>query len=206
MAFADLGGTHLVGDVEAAVGDGFEGVGEGGEGATRLTGLDHVLTVGVVTSVDGGVELQFFHQVFVGLRCIGVPAHFELETAVAQVARNGNDVGHHVVGDFVHIAGLTLTEEDELDAVETEQGIAELFSGYHAVFIGGEGGNHVGTAHQVVEGVFIERPRVDVGVDAEVGCGAEEEGLAHFPPLAGFEEGDGGGIHVGLGLVGFQGF
>ena len=141
-----------------------------------------------------------------GLRCVDVPAHFELEAAVAQVARNGDDVGHHVIGDFVHIAGLTLTEKDELDAVEAEQGIAELLAGHHAVFIGGEGGNHVGTGHQVVESVFVERPRVDVWVDAEVGGGAKEEGLAHFPPLAGFEEGDGGGIHIGLGLVGFQGF
>ena len=43
-------------------------------------------------------------------------------------------------------------------------------------------------------------------VDAEVGGGAKEEGLAHLPPLTGFKEGDGGGIHVGLGLVGLQGF
>ena len=206
VALADLGGAHFIGDVDAAVGDGFEGVGEGGEGATCLTGLEHVLTVGVVTAVDGGVELQFFHQVFVGLRCVGVPAHFELEAAVAQVTRHRNDVGHHVVGDLIRIAGLTLTEEDELDAVEAEQGIAELLTGYHAIFIGGEGGNHVGTGHQVVEGVFVERPRVDVRIDAEVGGGAKEESLAHFPPLAGFEEGNSGGIHVGLGLVGLQGF
>ena len=158
MALADLGGTHLVGDVDASIGDGFEGVGEGGEGATCLTGLEHVLTVGVVTAVDGGVELQFFHQVFVVLRCVGVPAHFELEAAVAQVTRHGDDVGHHVVGDFVHVARLAVTEEDELDAVEAEQGIAELLAGYHAVFIIGEGGNHVGAGHQVVESVFVERP------------------------------------------------
>ena len=141
-----------------------------------------------------------------GLRCIGVPAHFELEAAIAQVARHGDDVGHHVISDFVHIAGLTFTEEDELDAVEAEQGVAELFAGYHAVFVVGQSTNHAVAAHQVVEGVFVERPGIDVRVDAEVGGGAEEEGLAHFPPLACFKESDGGGIHVGLGLVSLQSF
>ena len=137
-------------------------------------------------------------------RRIGIPAHFQLEAAVAKVTGDGHHVGHHVIIDLIDVPGLSLAEQDVLDAVEAQQSVAELFTSHGTVLIVSQHLNHVVTGHQVIEGILIQRPRVDVRIDTEVGGGAEQEGLALLPPLAGFEEAHGSLVEVGLGLVFLQ--
>ena len=136
---------------------------------------------------------------------IANPTHLELVAAVAEVAGHGHHILPLVGGDGAGAAGLAVAEEDVLDAVEAQQGVAQTLASHHVAFLTVEGVNHGGTVHQRVEGILVEGPAVDVRVDAEVASGTEEEGFALLPCLAGGEEGLASLTHAGISGVGFEG-
>ena len=201
VGLADLGGAHFVGDGGAAVHDLHDGGGAGGVGAARLPSVAHVGAEGVAVA-HGAVEFELFHHfAMVCGRLAAEPTHLQLEAAVAEVAGDGHHIDHLVVGDLRGALGLAIGEEDVLDAVEAEQRVAETLAGHHVAVVAVQRLNHGGTVHQGVEGGLVQRPGVDVRVDAEVACGTEQEGLAHLPLGTGLQEDVAGGGYVGVGAA-----
>ena len=107
-----------------------------------------------------------------------VPTGFKLEAVVTQVARNGNGINHHVVSDFVDGTSVSVAEEDVLQPMEAQQGVAKTLAGDDGTVFGVKVFQHFRVVHEAVELGLVQRPRVDVRVDAEVGGSTKEEGLA----------------------------
>ena len=161
------------------------------------------------------------------LRCILVPAHFKAIDGVAQVAGHSFGKDHLVfagelgevepvlvVGviavELIGLAGLSVAEEDELDAVKAEHRLPEVgigFLGIGILVVGVVALDQGIVAQCFVKSGQVERPCVDVRVDVVVGSRTHEEGLALLITLAGRLPVIAGLIHHGLcyafGLGGF---
>ena len=213
VAHLDIG--HLCADVGAAadedVGDDFF---PGFEGTAQLGGTQDVGAVDF--AVDFKLGLDFFHAGGVLFLGVGVPGGVEAVAVVAEVSGDGGGVDEFLLtGDVVFGEGfvgffclegfcgavLSVTEEDELDAVEAQEFLAQFGSGIGNAVFAFEHGYLVGVTEGRCKGFGVQRPGVDVRVDAEGSGGTVEEGFGLFPVFAGFEEGLADGVDVGLGEV-----
>ena len=137
--------------------------------------------------------------------CCTVPCHFHLETTVAQVASHGcgideflqtsdmgTDFGKGLVAFFClqvgNLAIGTITEDDKLDAMESEQLLSQLSSCVCNAVFTLKFGHLVGVLQCGGQSVGIQGPCVDVRIDTEVGGGTIEECLALLPLFAGLKE------------------
>ena len=201
----DFGAAHLVGDIDATLEDGDESGGAGAIGTSRLASIFDVPAIAVARASDVVGKLDVVEFIDMALRgVVAQPADFELIAAVAEVAGHSDDIGPLVGRDIGDLLRLSIGKKDELDAMETEQGIAEALASDDIAVIGVESGYHSRTAHKSVEGTFVQGPRIDVRVDAEIAGGAEEEGLAPLPPSASLEESLASGIQAILRRVDFE--
>ena len=136
---------------------------------------------------------------------VAYPAHFKLIAAVAQVACHSDHINPLVGRDVGHILGLAVGKEDVLNAMETQEGVAQTVTGHGIAVFAVECLNHGRAVHEGVEGILVKRPGVDVGVNAKVSSGTEEESLAHLPLLTGGKEGLASLTDTGIGGIGFEG-
>ena len=172
-----------------------------------LSGFLHVLAITEGSRTDGVGQLQVVEFGYVCGWCLlfSHPCHLKLVAAVAQVARHRSSVYQLFVADVCHRLGLAVAEDDILYAVESQQRIPKHLAGIrvsvvrvHRVYLSV-------VAHHGIESVLVKRPRVDMGVDAVVAGGSEQEGLALLPPGAGLEESLAHLVEFFLCLRGFQG-
>ena len=121
-------------------------------------------------------------------RIVTQPADFELVAAVAKVASHSNDIYPLVGSDVSDLFRLAICKEDILNTVETKQSIAQTLSSHDITILAGEVGNHSRAVHQGIESTLVQRPRVDVRVNAKIASGTKEECLALFPPSTGIKK------------------
>ena len=197
--------------------------------AARLPGEEEILSVGESRARHGAGPFHvLFHLRAVVSRRVLVPRNLHLPAFVAQVARHGGGEDkfvhtRHAVFPFQGRAFVAVSaaqvgrrarcavaEDDELDAVEAQQfrpqfvagiGIARVIGGVARVTVSVT--VHLADLRRVVQchgqSLEVQRPRVDVRVDAEVGGCAEEEGLARFIVGPRFDEDVARLRHVGIG-------
>ena len=210
VRFPDFRHAHLIGDVGASCHENrFDGFAHRGVGAALLSGAEEVLTVGQAAASQrvGPFHVLHFGDVFGG--SVGVPGHFHLPAFVAEVTRHGGGEDDFVetadgiasregsagivvrASQVIGGAWFAFSEEDELNAVEAQERLSEFLSGIgvareafgvilSAFLVGVHGSNlcRVGQCH--CQALQVERPGVDVRVDAEVAGCAIEERLAGF--------------------------
>ena len=165
-----------------------------------------VIAVGSLAASHRRGELAFLDTLLMGLwSLVAQPADFELEALVAQVASYGSGEDQFLFArDATTAEGLVIfralqgcegavlavAEDDELDAVEAQL----LFTNEGAGIVDAaivevvEILNDLCAAQGLGECRAVEGPRVDVGVDAEVGGGTIEERLAALPCRTGGDE------------------
>ena len=143
---------------------------------------------------------------------VAEPADLQLEALVAQVACHGGSEDEFVLAcdvtsgkGFVILhalqgskgAVLAVAEDDELDAVEAQLLFANKGTGIVDATVV-EVVNNLAAAQSLGQGRAVEGPRVNVGVDTEVGGGTVEERLAALPGRAGGDEGVANLVDVAL--------
>ena len=89
-------------------------------------------------------------------------------------------------------------EQDELDAVETQQFLAQLGRGIRDAILAAQEFHLLRVGQFGCQAVHVQRPGVDMRVDAEVRRSAEQEGFGLFPGLAGLQELGADGVQFAL--------
>ena len=81
-----------------------------------------------------------------------------------------------------------VTEQDKLNTMETKQFLAKFRGGVGDSVLAFEGSDLLGVGQRGRQGLDIQRPCVDMRINAEVGSGAVKEGLRLLPALPGLQE------------------
>ncbi len=174
--------------------------------ASGLPCFGQVVAIGIAATGHRAVPLQRFNAVAVRFRCLFTcPADLQLETAVTKVSGHGKRINQVVVGDFGGGFRVPVFKKNVFYTVETEKGRAQTLTSGHIAVLTVQGGKHIRTIHQGMEGILVQRPGVNVGVNAKITGGAEQKGLALLPPFAGIEENLTSLPDIRVGLFRFQG-
>ena len=213
MGCTDLGVGHFVGDGGAAVKDRLgRSFLPGSVGASSSGGPEEILSEGHVGPFYGTVELEIFNEVPAGFGRAGIPGDLKLGAGIVEILSHGGCKdqfilpGYFAAGKslvrFVSTQGfyrtvLSVTEKDELDAVEAERSCADFVSCACALIEQMLYDLCIGKGQCKL--VFVKGPGVDVRVDTESGGCSEQESFALLPILAGFKECLADFVQIGLG-------
>ena len=99
---------------------------------------------------------------------------------------------------------MSVLKEYVLNAVETQQGIAETVASHGIAILAVQRRYHGRAVHERVEGIFVERPGVDVWVYTKVACGSKKEGFALLPLFTGGKESCAGLLQTTVAGVGLE--